>query len=82
MHIIYQLVVNSGIDELKAIYSFQEGFVRTWRCQCMSKETEHVNEQYRREICRLIDKTEDTHALCCTYTMILTHLKFDIRQTE
>lgn len=41
----------------------------------MSKETEHVNEQYRREIRRLIDKTEDTHALCCTYTMILTHLK-------
>ena len=28
MHIIYQLVVNSGIDELKAIYSFSRGLCK------------------------------------------------------
>ena len=41
----------------------------------MKKKTKQINEQYRKEIRRLIDKTEDTHALCCTYTTILTHLK-------
>lgn len=41
----------------------------------MSEETKQDNERYRKEIRRLIDKAEDTHALCCTYTMILTHLK-------
>lgn len=32
------------------------------------------NDFYRKEIQRLIEQTEDTHALCCTYTVILTHL--------
>ncbi|EOS48256.1 hypothetical protein C810_01342 [Lachnospiraceae bacterium A2] len=41
----------------------------------MSEEAKQANEQYRKEIRRMIDKTEDTHALCCTYTTILTHLK-------
>lgn len=41
----------------------------------MSEEAKQDNERYRKEIRKLIDKTEDTHALCCTYTMILTHLK-------
>lgn len=41
----------------------------------MKKKTKQINKQYRKEIRRLIDKTEDTHALCCTYTTILTHLK-------
>lgn len=39
------------------------------------KESKEMNEFYRKEIQRLIDETDDTHALCCTYTVILTHLK-------
>lgn len=34
-----------------------------------------MNEFYHKEIRRLIEETEDTHALCCTYTTILTHLR-------
>lgn len=41
----------------------------------MNEETKQSNEKYRKEIRRMIGKTEDTHALCCTYTTILTHLK-------
>ena len=38
-------------------------------------ESKELNEFYRREIRRLIDETDNTHALCCTYTVILTHLR-------
>lgn len=37
-------------------------------------EIKEKNELYRNEIRRLIEQTDDTHALCCTYTTILTHL--------
>lgn len=39
------------------------------------KESKEMNEFYRKEIQRMIEQTEDTHALCCTYTVILTHLR-------
>lgn len=39
------------------------------------EETKPVNENYREGIRKLIEQTENTHALCCTYTTILTHLK-------
>lgn len=38
-------------------------------------EPKEMNDFYRKEIRRLIEETEDTHALCCTYTTILTHLR-------
>lgn len=38
-------------------------------------DSKEMNDFYRNEIARLIKKTEDTHALCCTYTTILTHLR-------
>lgn len=38
-------------------------------------ELKEKNELYRKEIRRLIEETEDTHALCSTYTVILTHLR-------
>lgn len=37
-------------------------------------ESKEKNEFYRREIKRLIEQTNDTHTLCCTYTVIMTHL--------
>ncbi|MDE6621870.1 MAG: hypothetical protein K2K74_15560 [Lachnospiraceae bacterium] len=38
------------------------------------EETKPVNENYREGIRKMIEQTEDTHALCCTYTIIKTHL--------
>ena len=38
-------------------------------------ESKEMNDFYRKEIRRLIEETDDTHALRCTYTVILTHLK-------
>ncbi len=38
-------------------------------------ELKEKNELYRKEIRRLIEETDDTHALRCTYTTILTHLQ-------
>lgn len=38
-------------------------------------ESKEKIEFYRREIQRMIEETDDTHALCCTYTTILTHLR-------
>ncbi len=37
-------------------------------------EFKDKNDFYRNEIRRLIEQTDDTHALCCTYTVIKTHL--------
>lgn len=39
------------------------------------KESKEMNEFYRKEIQRMIEQTDDTHTLCCTYTVILTHLR-------
>lgn len=39
------------------------------------EETKPVNENYREGIRKMIEQTEDTHVLCCTYTVILTHLR-------
>ena len=39
------------------------------------KDYKDNNDFYREEIRRLIEETDDTHALCCTYTTILTHLQ-------
>lgn len=38
------------------------------------EELKEKNEYYRKAIRKLIDETNNTHALCCTYTVILTHL--------
>lgn len=38
-------------------------------------ELKDKDDFYRNEIRRLIEQTGDTHALCCTYTTILTHLE-------
>lgn len=40
-----------------------------------NEKSNQINEEYRDSIRKLIEQTEDTHALCCTYTTILTHLK-------
>lgn len=38
-------------------------------------DSKEMNEFYRKEILRMIEETENTHALCCTYTIIKTHLQ-------
>lgn len=38
------------------------------------EEPKPVNEIYRESIKKMIEQTEDTHTLCCTYTTIKTHL--------
>lgn len=38
------------------------------------EESKPVNEIYRESIKKMIEQTEDTHTLCCTYTTIKTHL--------
>lgn len=38
------------------------------------EESKPVNEIYHENIRKMIEQTEDTPALCCTYTMIKTHL--------
>ena len=40
------------------------------------EESKPVNEIYRESIKKMIEQTEDTHTLCCTYTTIKTHLTF------
>ena len=40
------------------------------------EESKELNEFYRREIRRMIDKTDDTYSLRSTYTVISTHLGF------
>lgn len=37
-------------------------------------EIKDKNEYYRKEIRRMIEETDNTHALCSTYTIIRTHL--------
>ena len=36
---------------------------------------ENKNSQYRELIRRLIDQTEDTHILCCIYTIAIRYLR-------
>ena len=40
-----------------------------------NEKSNQINENYRDNIRKMIKQTEDTHALCCTYTMIKTYLK-------
>lgn len=40
-----------------------------------NEKSNQINEDYRYNIRKMIEQTEDTHALCCTYTMIKTYLR-------
>lgn len=41
----------------------------------MRRDIKQINEEYREKIRKLIDQTENTHALICTFTVIQTHLR-------
>lgn len=41
----------------------------------MTQATKNLNEEYRKEIIKLINQTEDTHILQCVYTVAHTHLQ-------
>ena len=41
----------------------------------IDKESKGINERYREDIRKMIEQTEDTHVLCCTYTLIRTYLR-------
>lgn len=60
---------------IKSYHYMRAKYQREGERNDMDKESKKINENYRQSIRKMIEQTEDTHTLCCTYTTIKTHLK-------
>lgn len=60
---------------IKSYHYIRAKYQREGEQHNIDKESEGINENYRNNIRKMIEQTEDTHALCCTYTMIKTYLR-------
>ena len=78
--IIYKLLIATMLsamrneDYITKSYHYMLAKYRKEKGTRHHEESKPVNEIYRESIKKMIEQTEDTHTLCCTYTTIKTHL--------
>lgn len=60
---------------IKSYHYMRAKYQREGEQRNENEKSNQINEDYRYSIRKMIEQTEDTHTLCCTYTTIKTHLR-------
>lgn len=60
---------------IKSYHYMRAKYQREGEQRNENEKSNQINEDYRYNIRKMIEQKEDTHALCCTYTTIKTHLR-------
>ncbi len=67
--------MRNGDYIIKSYHYMRARYQREGERRNENEKSNQINEDYRYNIRKMIEQTEDTHALCCTYTMIKTYLR-------